>query len=244
MSDVDPAREPGEGIHLSVRDRRARERRVWRDAFVISALLHVLLFLMPASSPLPEDPFAAAGPRDRDDRAAEGAMRALALSSARPDIAVPQPLPVPDPELPEPDEIEPDATPEIALEEPDVPLPGVGDTRGADPEDTRGDAGVTGGEGAGDGGTTDEGRFRLVPPSPRGMIIPPTNNRMRGREIQVWVFVNEQGRVEADSTRLEPPTSDRGFNQRLISEAAQWVFEPARQDGAAVASWFPYVITM
>ena len=32
-----------------------------------------------------------------------------------------------------------------------------------------------------------------------------------------------------DSTRLNPPTSDKGFNQRLIREASEWVFRPATQ---------------
>jgi hypothetical protein len=48
----------------------------------------------------------------------------------------------------------------------------------------------------------------------------------------------------ADSTRLNPPTSDRGFNRRLIEEAAEWVFHPARRNNQAVAAWFPYTISM
>ncbi|NIP60097.1 MAG: hypothetical protein GWM92_17380, partial [Gemmatimonadetes bacterium] len=65
-----------------------------------------------------------------------------------------------------------------------------------------------------------------------------------GTEVQVWVFVDERGRVVPDSTRLRPPTDDRAFNRRLVEEAAQWVFEPARQGGEAVAAWFPYTISM
>ena len=83
-----------------------------------------------------------------------------------------------------------------------------------------------------------------IPPSPRGMIIPPTNRRLRGSSVEVWVFVNEVGRVVADSTRLNPPTSDRGFNRRLIEEAAEWVFNPAMKEGKPVAAWFPYTISM
>ena len=74
--------------------------------------------------------------------------------------------------------------------------------------------------------------------------MPPTNERLKGTQIQVWVFVDERGRVVADSTRLRPPTRDRGYNRRLIDEAAEWVFEPAQQDGQPVASWFPYTISM
>ena len=76
------------------------------------------------------------------------------------------------------------------------------------------------------------------------MIIPPANKGLRGVEVQVWVFVNEHGRVVADSTRLDPPTRDRGFNRQLMREAAQWVFRPGTLDGKPVAAWFPYVISM
>jgi hypothetical protein len=107
-----------------------------------------------------------------------------------------------------------------------------------------GPPGLEGGQGRGDGGTAAEGFFRLVPPSPRGMIIPPMNRSLRGKQVEVWVFVDATGRVVADSTRLNPPTSDRGFNRRLIQEAAEWVFNPARKDDLPVAAWFPYTISM
>ena len=100
------------------------------------------------------------------------------------------------------------------------------------------------GLGAGDGGNADEGFYRLQPATPRGMILPPQNRDLRGTEVQVWVFVDERGRVVADSTRLDPPTRDRGFNRRLIREAAEWSFRPAVQEGRPVGSWFPYRITM
>ncbi len=86
--------------------------------------------------------------------------------------------------------------------------------------------------------------FRPEPPSPRGMTIPPTSRDLRGTEVQVWVLVDETGRVVADSTWLEPPTSDDGFNRRLIREAATWLFRPARQNGRPVAAWFPYRLIM
>jgi len=114
----------------------------------------------------------------------------------------------------------------------------LGDRPGVD------DPGLPRGDGRGDGGTAEEGRFSVVPPSPRGMIIPPANRSLRGQQIEVWVFVNEQGRVVADSTQLRPPTSDGAFNARLVREAAQWVFEPAKRGGQAVGSWFPYTISM
>jgi hypothetical protein len=104
--------------------------------------------------------------------------------------------------------------------------------------------GLETGTGLGDGGNADEGLYRLEPASPRGMIIPPANRNLRGTVVQVWVFVDEAGRVVSDSTRLDPPTRDRDFNRRLIREASEWVFRPARQEGRVVASWFPYRISM
>ena len=83
-----------------------------------------------------------------------------------------------------------------------------------------------------------------MPPYPRGMIIPPSNESLKGQAVEVWVWVMENGRVAADSTRLRPPTSDRGFNRLLVEEAAEWVFVPAQKDGQAVASWFFYTFSM
>jgi len=82
--------------------------------------------------------------------------------------------------------------------------------------------------------------YRLQPPVPRGMIIPPDNDRLRGTESQMWVFVNESGLVVPDSTRLEPPTQDSDFNRRLIREAQEWTFRPALVDGTPVSAWFTY----
>lgn len=49
----------------------------------------------------------------------------------------------------------------------------------------------------GDGGNADEGRYRLEPPTPRGMIIPPANKSLKGTKVEVWVFVDERGKVVA-----------------------------------------------
>ena len=74
------------------------------------------------------------------------------------------------------------------------------------------------------------------------MIIPPNHKSLKGNELQVWVFVNEAGRVVADSPRLEPPTREGDFNRQIIREAADWIFRPAVKEGKPVASWFPYRI--
>lgn len=223
-------------------ERRKGERRVWFRAGAASLILHVLAVLLWPSGGLPDSPFSAAGAREQDEDPAEGIMRAVALSAAPADPVQPPPVPTFELDVPEPPETEPDATPEIALEEPEIPDPAGGATVGSDDDDEP--TGLPGASGAGDAGTGDEGLTRLIPPTPRGMIIPPTNRSLRGTQVEVWVFVDEAGRVVPDSTRLEPPTSDRRFNEQLIREAAQWLFQPARRGSDTVASWFPYTISM
>jgi hypothetical protein len=216
---------------LQASDRRRRDRTVWRTGLLLSVLFHLLLFLGWRGPVIPMSPFAAAGPRAGDNRAAKGSMQALNMSvpPSRPIIRPPRPLAVSV-------EIEP-----VEFE----------DSETLDPSSVLGDApgdeegpGLETGTGEGDGGTAEEGLYRLQPPSPRGMIIPPANESLKGTTVEVWVFVDERGRVVPYSTRLNPPTRDRSFNQRLIREAAEWVFRPATQGGKPVASWFPYQISM
>ena len=220
-----------ESPEMTARDRRRLDRSVWRTGLLISVLFHALLFLAWRGSVVPDSPLAAAGPAAGDNRAAAGSMQALNVRT-RPSVPiVPPPLPIPT---------------DIAVE----PIEFVAEVE-VDPASVAGDApgeldapGLDVGTGLGDGGTADSGLFRLQPPVPRGLIIPPDNDRLRGTEVQVWVFVDEAGRVVADSTRLEPATRDGDFNRRLIREASEWVFLPAQLDGEAVASWFPYRIGM
>lgn len=194
--------------------------------------MHLLVFFIWWGEPLPESPFAAAGPRAGDNRAASGGMQAFNIRIPPPRTLIrPQvPLltfdPVPLAELEE-DQQQQVETAAILGDRPGVNGPGLPD-----------------GDGRGDGGTAESGLFRSVPPSPRGIILPPTNRNVRGQRVEVWVFVDERGRVVADSTRLRPPTSDRSFNARIVREAAEWVFEPAKEGGKPVASWFPYTISM
>ena len=89
-----------------------------------------------------------------------------------------------------------------------------------------------------------EGSLSRIPATPRNIIIPSNKNDLRGKEIQVWVFVDEDGNVIADSTYLEPAGGDPDFNQHLILEAAEWLFRPATWAGEPIASWFTYRISM
>lgn len=210
--------------------RREAERKIWRAGLVGSLGLHILVFVLFSTRGLLESPFAAAGPKAGDDRAASGGLQAM-------NVRIPPPRPLIPPKIPlplvidvQPVEIEDD----VRIETASI----LGENPGNE------GPGLDMGDGRGDGGTAEEGRFRLVPPSPRGMIIPPANKKLKGESVQVWVFVNVSGRVVADSTQLRPPTSDRDFNERLIREAAEWIFEPGRKDGKPVATWFPYTISM
>lgn len=216
---------------ISATDRRRQERSIWRTGLLLSVLLHLVLFFGWRGNVIPLSPFAAAGPRAGDDRAAAGGMQALTIRTPVTRAIVPPPLPL-EVEI----EVEPvDFEDEVAMDPSSL--------LGEEPGPLEG-PGLESGTGAGDGGNAAEGRNRLQPATPRGMIIPPTNSDLRGTEVQVWVFVDAQGRVVADSTRLDPPTRDRGFNRRLIREASEWVFRPAIREGQPVASWFPYRISM
>ena len=75
------------------------------------------------------------------------------------------------------------------------------------------------------------------------MIMPPVNKSLRGKTLEVWVFVDATGRVVPDSTRLDPPTGDRSLNRQLIREASEWVFNPAQKNNQPVASWYPYRVS-
>ncbi len=214
----------------SVHDRRRQERKIWRIALLVSALLHLLVFVGWRGRVIPPSPFSAAGPRAGDDRAAPGGMQAMNLQ-AQASVVVPRP--------PMPIIAKVDVKP---VDFDSIPMDAAS-VLGADPGDLLA-AGLPGGTGRGGGGTAAEGRYKLDPATPKGMIIPPANKKLKGTTVQVWVYVDKQGNVVADSTRLDPPTSDGDFNKRLIREAAEWVFTPAHKGGEAVGSWFPYKISM
>ncbi|HKK93697.1 MAG TPA: hypothetical protein VJ925_09690 [Longimicrobiales bacterium] len=222
---------------LDLEERRASERTRWRWALLVSSGVHVGIFLLLllGRPPIPPSPFSAAGPRAQDDRAAAGGMQVVTIQAPPEREIVRPPPPVITPSLETVETVDFDEVPQLEVQEAqragELPLPDVG-------------PGVERGQGEGDGGSSEEGRFQMIPPSPRGMIIPPTNRNLRGSEVEVWVFVDERGRVVADSTRLDPPTRDGDFNRRLMREASEWVFTPARRGEETIAAWFPYRISM
>ena len=79
---------------ISARDRRHRERRIWRRGLLVSALLHAIVFFGWQGSVIPSSPFAAAGPRAGDNRAAAGGMQALNVPTPPSRPIVPPPTPI------------------------------------------------------------------------------------------------------------------------------------------------------
>lgn len=228
---------------------KRRHKRIMRAALLASVLFHIAVVLyFRHTLVVPESPFAAAGPRAGDDQAAAGGgMQVVQMQ-----VVEPQPEPQQEePDVPVP---VPDPTPEIPITveqpKPQVIATVVSTVMGitaADPgKGADVGAGVEGGTGQGDGGTSEEGLFRVVPPSPRGLILPPSDRpgKVRGKEVDVWVFVTMAGKVLADSTRLTPSTGDRKFDERLRKQASEWVFEPARKEGRPIAEWFRYTIIL
>jgi outer membrane biosynthesis protein TonB len=221
-------------------DRRFTRALVWGT--VVSAALHAAAFLVFSQRPLPRSPFAAAGDRMGDVRAASGGgLEAVQLATPRTRLRPPPPIPAPTPDVtqitpPEP-ELLPEEIPAIALGQ-EVPTPGN--------EGLAEGPGLLEGTGQGDGGTEAEGRFDVVPPKPRGMILPPSDRPegVRGRQVEVWVWVTATGRVVPDSTRLNPSTGNRGFDRRLREHAAGWVFDAALRDGEPVGEWYHFTIEL
>lgn len=225
----------------TVRNLNRRQRRQWYGALLASLLFHVLLVLAFRESRPPPSALAAAGPRAGDDRAAPGGgMRAIAFR-------VPLP-PSPPPPIPRPPE--PIPTPEVTIQpvpleqqpQPPAALPSEGTGALAPGRGRNVGPGLEGGTGRGDGGTAAQGRFRQIPPSPRSLILPPTNcpGKVHGKAVDVWVLVTNRGVVVPDSIRVSPSTGDTGCDDRLRAQAAEWVFEPARRAGRPVAQWFRY----
>ncbi len=226
-----------------------RHRRIMGTALLISVVLHLMvLFMFRSAILVPESPFSAAGPRSGDDKAAAGGGSQIVNlrptpPRAVPEIATPQPIPIPTEKIvPEPLIKIEDPKPQLTV----ASILGEGLTSAAQGLGAGQGAGIEGGTGRGDGGTGESGRFRVLPPSPRGLILPPSDRpgKVKGKEVDVWVYVDVKGKVVADSTRLDPSTGDHGFDDRLKKQAAEWVFDPARRGGRIIAEWFRYTIVL
>ena len=212
----------------SVDERRRDDRRLWRNAYLVAVLFHLVLLFMWQSPRYHESPFSAAGPRNGDPRAAAGGMQAVTMVVPPTRPITPPPIPLPSMDV-EPVEFS-EETPQLEVASIEGQRPGV-----------EGPGRETG-DGQGDGGTADEGLFRMIPAVPRAMIVPPDDDDLNGKRIEVWLFVDERGRVIADSTYLRPSTGKGSLDRRLMEEAAEWQFRPARRGDVAIAGWTTYVV--
>ncbi|MEX2571742.1 MAG: hypothetical protein WD737_10630 [Gemmatimonadota bacterium] len=254
---LDPSRRFGGSTVGRLADVRAREDERWRRARSIgiigTVIVHfIILILFRGANLPPVSDTSAAGPNAGDVRAAEAGGSGLTMVEVRPEQPptpeeeIPEPVvvPVPTDVVVEPEEVEV-ATPDPGpAPEPSLPGTGGPGTGGAEGPTTG--PGTATGSGEGGGGTGEEGASRIIPPTLRGLFIPPSGrpNSARGQEITVWVFVQESGRVDPNTIRLEPPTSDSRYNQRLIQSVAEWVFDPATQGGEPVPVWYPFEIIL
>jgi hypothetical protein len=242
----------GEPFRTATERADARWHRALGLSLLIALILHLAILISIRSTPLPRSPFSAAGPNRGDYTAAAGGGGGLTMIEIRePSAPLPEPVPVPVPvpePIPEP-EVDPETTEPAEIEEEDevaVTLPGLGQDGTGGEAGTDAGPGTATGTGEGGGGTEDSGDSGMIAPRPRGILIPPAGRpaSARGQEITVWVFVAPNGRVLADSTRLDPPTSDGRYNNRLRQTVSDWVFEPARRAGQAVAAWYPFQIIL
>ncbi len=217
--------DPIHDSEYSLEERRRKSRLFFRKAYVGSLLFHVALFLLWRSPRIHDSPFAAAGPRAGDEIAAAGGMQAITVLAPPTRPIIPPPIPLPSVDV-EPVEFDDEAAIDDAA------------TQGERPGEEG--PGTETGEGQGDGGTSDEGLFQMVPATPRSMIIPPSDPDLKGKAFEVWLFVDARGRVVQDSTYLRPPTGNGGLDRRLLREASEWIFNPARRGGEAIAAWTTY----
>jgi hypothetical protein len=226
--------------------------RVYAVGLMLAVLFHVLVLLLWRAHEIPIMHVAAAGPASDDQLAAAGGGGGMQVIEVRVHEAAPDAValvPIPEVEVevvvePTPDPVAQPAP--VTVPQVPAPQPGTGQVGTGGDQGTATGPGTTDGTGLGSGGTEAAGdASRIVPPRPRGMIIPPTDRPrdVRG-DVKVWVYVDANGRVVADRTRLEPPTSDANYNRRLRRSAAEWVFEPARQDGRPIAAWYSFEITL
>jgi protein TonB len=232
-----------------------RWTRAWRWSLIASVLFHLLMLVLFRTQVfLPVVETSAAGPDAGDTRAAAGGgMEAIALQVMEPPPApqpepvvvppVPTPTPTPTPDPPPVDTVRPTTPPA-----PPTTGTGTGQTQQTAAGGGTGNAsgpGTATGTGRGGGGDSETGTGRIIAPSPRGLILPPSDRprSVRGKSITVYVFVNERGTVVSDSTRLNPSSGDGGFDKRLKEQASEWRFRPGSRGGEPIATWFQYVMT-
>lgn len=213
---------------ICIKDRHRRDRRIWRKALALSVITHLIGLLLLSVVPIPSLLDMSSGSKQAREILTSSSLRTVNIGGF--------------PNLPN----TPSAPTPVHIQEVDLDHTIAGDTALLLNE-MFGNKKLMGlsGEAMMSGNTNSvKGSLSRISATPRNIIIPSNKNDLRGKEIQVWVFVDEDGDVIADSTYLDPAGGDPDFNQHLILEAAEWLFRPATWAGEPIASWFTYRISM
>lgn len=125
-----------------------------------------------------------------------------------------------------------------------VPLPSPTTASSRTAGGAAGQAGTAAGTGgAGGSGTGDEDRY-ILPPNPRGVIVPPERapRSVRGRKYRATFWVGADGRV--DRVELSPRIEDAEYRAALIERLMDFAFYPARRAGIAIPGVVPIVFAI
>ena len=211
---------------IRIKDRHRRERRIWRNGIAMSVAVHFLVFFTWKITAVPTAPPMTPGPEQIEGIVDEGSLRALSIWVPPNLPIVPSPIPIPSQidiqEVKLAQIMEGDTVPVFGKRPSLDKLPGLGDGSGI----------------------PHQGASGWMSATPRDIVILSNEHDLSGKEIQVWVFIDESGGVIPDSTYLDPVPEDKDFNRRLIRQAAEWLFRPATRDGKPVVSWFTYRIAI
>jgi protein TonB len=238
--------------------RLAHERGGARGV-ILSAAVHlslVLLVVWSGRQLMVADRMPGAGP-GKGGGGGGGGARALLLftppppAAAGPALPLPPPLilkqqePVPLPEI-KPPEVAP---PEVSAAQLLSALgagAGPGKGTGTGPGAGSGTGGGTGsGVGPGMGPDSGGGGGKLYPPSPRQIILPPSDRpaAVRGTTITVRFEISSRGDVMRVS--LSPIPRDRSFADQFVERLRRYTFTPAYTlDGRPVAAVYEIRITL
>ena len=228
---------------------------------ILSAVVHAALIfaaLYGGSRLMVADRMPGAG-RGRGGGGGGGASRALLLYSppaaapAGPTLPLPPPLVVPKvPPVPLPEVKPPDVTPpppQLSTAQLLAALgraAGPGQGSGAGPGAGSGSGGGNGsGRGAGTGPDSGGAGGRLYPPTPRQIILPPSDRpaSVRGTTITVRFEISERGDVMRVS--MSPTPRDHTFASQFAERLKQYTFTPATTlDGRPVAAIYEIRITL
>ena len=220
-----------ESWEIRVKHRQSQDKLTWRKGFVYSVLLHLIVIIGWNGDVIPQTMLTASGSRSSSGSAVTGSLQVIILRTL-PSLGIIQP--------PRPVEVEIGMQPVEWKDQFEQEL-GKG-FKAVSPFalEPAGDTNT----GAGDEGNAERGVDRLRPASPIRLTLPLAVSDLRGTQLKVRVFVDEKGRVVPDSTRLDPPSQNRLYEQLLIGEATEWTFRPGSFRGRPVSSWFFYTLKM